>query len=200
MKNIIILLFIILCSIVANSQNSKKETINYYKALYTIDTNEVKKGNHLEMAKKFNIETFISYYLEHGKVKDTKKYGIQNITKLFTNSEYTYFGLTYTYGFLDFFKVETNELTKIDLDRLEGNSIREQFIEQFVPQSDKDKVKRREYGCISNITNTNFSYNYLKISNEILITYKWKITCGFISIINKTYTAKLNLTNYTLTK
>lgn len=198
MKNTIIFFFLILNSIFSYCQNSKKATNDYYKELHKIDINEIKNGKHLELAKLFTIETFVSYYLAHGKVRDTKKNRIQTITQLYSDSEFTYFGKTYSFELLDFFKVVSNDLSKMD--RLDGNKIRKEFIEQIVPTADKEKVKRKEKGCIFIFENPKFTYQYHKSSNTIQITYKWKISCDFLKIINKTYTAKLNLTNYTLTK
>lgn len=187
-------------SIYAFSQKSKKEIANYYKELHKIDTNDIKNGKHLELAKHFTIETFVSYYLEHSKVIDTKKNSIQTITELFADAEFTYFGKTYAYGLIDFIKVPTPDLTKIDLRRLDGNEITDQFIKQVVPQADKENAERKMKGCISVFINPKFEYQYKKNYNYIMITYKWKITCDFFRIINKTYSAKLNLSDYTLTK
>ena len=108
--------------------------------------------------------------------------------------------MTCSYALLDFFKVSTIELSKFNLAKLDGDTIRHQFVEQIVPQSDKEMVRRREKTHASFYYNSDFKYEYQKNNNCILITYKWKISGDFfIRIINKMYTAKLDLASYKLT-
>lgn len=201
MKNAIILILLFLNSTFLFSQNSKKETTYFYKELSKVDINEVKEGKHLDLAKQFTVEKFITYYLDHGKVRDTKKNGIETIIQLYSDTMFTYFGKLCSYRLLDFFKVTTADLNNINLEKLDGNEIRERFIEQIIPLSDKEKVNRKENQCSSLYYNPQFTYQYRKTENEILITYQWKISCDFLyKIINNTYTAKLDLKNFTLTK
>jgi hypothetical protein len=195
MKIRVILLLLFLHSSVSLSQNSKKEVSNYYKQLRKIDTFEVMQGKHLELAKLFTIEVFISYYLQHGKEIDTKKYGTHYFTQLYKDPNFTYFGEIYPYGLLDFFKVATTDLANINLDQLNGNEIRARFMEEIVPKNDKEKVKRRKKQCSYQFTdNPQFSYQYKKTEDCILITLNWNITCDFFfKTLNKKYMASLDL-------
>lgn len=61
MKTTIILFIFFLNSTFSFSQNSKKEAINFYKELHKVDINDVKNGKHLDLAKYFTVEKFVSY-------------------------------------------------------------------------------------------------------------------------------------------
>ena len=201
MKNIIITLCLLLNSFHVYSQNSKKEANTYYRELHKIDTNEVKSGQHLEMAELFTVESFISYYLEHGKICDSKKWGIETIRELYSDSTYIYFGTMYFYGLLKFVKVAILDLGSIDLSKLDGDTIREQFTQQIIPQTDKAKFNRRESMCMSIVERSQFTYNYQKEENSIFVSYRWKTSCELLfNIVNKKYIAKLSLNTYSFEK
>ena len=200
MRTVLILTLVFLNPMITWSQSSKKETNNYHQQIHNTDTANIRNGQHLELAKDFTIEQFVAYYLEHGKTRDTKKNGLETINELFSNYEFTYFGTTCSYALLDFFKVSTVALSRFNLAKLDGDTIRQQFVEQIIPQSDKEMVRRREKIHGSFYYNPEFTYEYQKHSNCINITFKWRISGDFfIRIVNKMYTAKLDLTSYKLT-
>ncbi len=175
-------------------QSTKRETIDFYKAIHNLDTNDVKRGKNLELARHFPIEKFVAYYLENGKIEYNKKYGLLLISEFFVDTQFCYFGRTNSFGFIDFFKVNKADLTDINLQNLNGDVIRDKFITQIVPSKDKEKVKRKEKQCTSQYINPQFTYNYKEKTKEVEIIYKWKISCDFIyKIINKTYTANYNI-------
>ena len=200
MRRIISIVLLFLNPSITWSQGSKKETNDYYQQIHKTDTAEIRKGQHLELAQYFTIEHFVAYYLEHGKTLDTKKNRLQTIEELFSDSEATYFGKTCSHALLEFFKVNATELSKLNLEKLDGNKIRQQFIEQIIPQSDKDLERKREKMHSSFYNNPKFTYEYQKHNNFIVISYRWRISGDFfIRIIDKTYSAKLDLTRYKLT-
>jgi hypothetical protein len=178
----------------AYAQTSKKNTINYRKEIFKLDTVEIMNGQHLALAQAFTIEKFIAYYLEHGKETDTKKYRKTTINELYRDDHYTYFGRKYFYGLIDFFKVENAALDRVPYDELDGDTIRANFIDEIVPASDKKLVARRERNNMSLFINPSFRYLYLSDSGYIEITYKWKVYGDFwIKIINKTYKANYDM-------
>lgn len=192
----------ILLTILVNSnlfaQTTKKEATNYYRKISRLDTSEIMQGRHLELATEFSIKKFISYYIHNGKTQDTKKSGMLTILPLYSDSNYTYFVRKTTYYIEDFIKVNTNELRAIDYEKLDGVMLRKKFIEEIIPEADKLGVARREKGCTTLYENPEFNYDYLRDSQEILITYKWKITCDFFfNVINKTYTTRLDIETMT---
>lgn len=201
MKYPYLLLLLFITRGICFGQNSKKETVEFYRALHNIDTNDIKNGQYLDRARNGTIETFVPYYLEHGKIEDNKKYGYLMIKKLYQDSAFTYFVQSYDYGLTDFFKIKTNDLAQLDLNKLEGKTIRKQFIEEIVPAADKEKVERKKRPGASLYDNAAFTYQYNKNSGYILITYKWKVSGQYMfNIINKTYSANLDLKTYKLTK
>lgn len=178
----------------ANAQSPKKETLSFYKSVSKLDTNEIKEGKHLEFARTFSVEEFIVYYLVNGKYRDTKKYRLETILPLHKDSSETYFVRKYYYGVLDFFKVNTKDLNEIHYEGLNGDTLRNKFIAEIVPESDKKKVERRSKGQMMFIENPNFAYFYNRITKRIIFKYKWKLNGDLgIRIINKTYKAEYDI-------
>lgn len=190
-------LFLLLSFIFNNhvaAQTSKKEYRNHRQEIFKLDTNEIRNGQHLSFAETFTIEKFLAYYLENGIERDTKMYREVITGKLYRDNRYTYFGSRYSYGLIDFFKVENAALDGLPYEELDGEAIRQQFIEEIVPSADKKMVARREKNNTSLYYNPSFNYLYSAHSGDIEITYKWRVYGDFgIKVINKTYKAKYDI-------
>jgi hypothetical protein len=194
MKNIKLIVAFMFMSYASYGQKMKKDTVSFYSNIQKLDTNEMKQGKQIELAKYLSIEKFITYYLEYGKTENTKKFGLISINEYFNDANYVYFVRRTANYILDFIKVDKSYMKNIKLENLDGKLVREKFIDQVVPQTDKDRVKRKERQCTSQYINPQFTYNFNKLTNEVEIIYKWKISCDFIyKIINKTYTANYNI-------
>lgn len=155
-----------------------------------LDTNEIRAGKHLDLTREFTIEQFVAYYVEHGKTRENKKYGIEIIETLYTDTVFRYFGLKHSHGLIDYFKVNLSDLKPVYLENIDGLEIRKNFIEQVVPEADKNKVEKNAKNCSMTYYVPEFKYDYKKETNGIVITYKWRISCEFLfNIINKTYSA-----------
>jgi hypothetical protein len=192
-KVILILLFYFILT-PSFGQTQKKVSTDFYRQITKLDTNEIKSGKHLDVAREYTIEHFVAYYVENEKIKFTKEYGTLTIQMLYTDSIFTYFGRKYYYGLIDFFKVKVSDLENINLDNISGTEIRKNFIAKIVPESDKNKVIQKQKSCTSSNHTPQFIYDYKKETNSILITYKWRISCDFLyKIINKTYVAMYDI-------
>lgn len=198
MEKTLLLIFILLSTKCVLGQNSKKESTDFYRQISKLDTNEIKSGKHLDVAREYTIERFVSYYIEHGEIQNTKKYGTLIIQELYSDSSFRYYGRKYYYGLIDFFKVKISDVLNINLKNIKGTEIRSNFIDQIVPEIDKIKVAKKEKSCVSLYSNPQFIYEYKKETKGILITYKWKISCDFLyKIINKTYVASYHIETMT---
>lgn len=193
MKKLLLLFCYLLFNDLANAQSPKKETLSFYKSISKLDTNEIKEGKHLELARIFSIEEFVNYHLTNGKNQNTIKYGLVKILSINKDSISTYFVKSYVYGVLDFFKVNTTELNEIGYQGLNGDTQRKKFIDEIVPEADKKKVKRK-LGVEMAFYNSDFTYSYNPKTKRILVRYRWKLNGDFgIRIINKTYTAEYDI-------
>lgn len=186
-------IFAFVCCLVfafAFGQTQKKTSTIFYK----LDITEVTLGKYLDKAREFSIEDFVIYYVEKGDTSYSKKYGTEIIAPVYKDAVFTYFGRKHNSSLLDFFKVKTSDLERMNLGNIDGAEIRKNFIEKIVPESDKQKVAKNEKMCsMGNYTGV-YTYNYKKETKEILIKYKWRISCEFLfNIINKTYVALYNI-------
>ena len=155
----------------------------------------------MEFAKTFSLKTFIEYYVEYGKQMFTKKDGLLRIEELYEDSVFTYFVRKTYYGLIDFFKVTTTDLNQVNYEEIDGASLRKRFIDEAIPESDKQWVQKKEKGCSMGSYYTDFDYTYDPGTKELNISYKWKISCDFLyKIIDKVYTAKYNLDTKQFTK
>lgn len=134
----------------------------------------------------------MAHYIENGKEKFSKKYGREYIDSLYSDSVFTYsIHRTQTYT-IDFLKVRLTDINKINLSGIDGNLIRQKFIDEIVPKTDKDRVEKKSKSCSMGSEYGNFEYYYDKKSRLIEVKYKWKITCDFIRVINKNYKSYYN--------
>lgn len=68
------------------------------------------------------------------------------------------------------------------------------FLNEIVPQSDKDHVSKKERDCSAGNTYYDFNYEYKPAMKQLEIKYKWKASCDFVvKLINKTYTAAYDI-------
>jgi len=194
-----IVLMIALALFIGNhslGQTAKKEHNAWSRELKKIKTSEIRSGQHLHLAKLFSATHFMEYYVAYGKIIHERKYRGLIINELYKDADYTYFAreVLNDLGLVNFFKVATRDLSGIDYASLDGNEIRERFIEEMIPQTDKERVKRKEKNCTTARYAPGFDYKYIPGARELVITYKWKISCDHIyRIINKTYTATYSL-------
>jgi|GEM_PF-2809641 len=178
-----------------NGQSSKKDAVSFYSKLNEIKVADVKKGKHLEVANELSADRFVQYYLETGKKVQSKKYGDYILfEELYKDSLFTYFGRTYTYGLIDFIKVPNQELPSVGFIKLDGQELRKLFINEVIPQEDKNRVTRKDKNCTSGFYSKDFIYSYIKGTDEVEIICHWKIKCDFLyNIINKKYVVRYNI-------
>lgn len=193
MKKAIFILSILYAHCFGFAQSSKKETLSFYKSISKLDTNDIKQGKHLELARTFSIEEFVRYYLVNGKLKENKKYRLE-ILPLCKDSSDTYFVQKHSYGVLDLFKVNTKNLTELNYEELDRDTLRNKFIDEIVLEADKKKIEIRSKDQTMFFENPLFTYFYNKITKRILFKYQWKLNGDFgVRIINKTYTAEYDI-------
>lgn len=190
-----ILLLILSFSTNTFGQNSKKEGISRYKKLTSLTLNDLKTRSHSELARELSVENFMIYYIDNGKEKLSKKYGQESIDSIYHDSIYTYFVRWTSFYPIDFIKVSTNDIDGIIISDIDGNLIREKFLKEIIPNEDKEKVKRKSRECMSGTDYYDFEYSYNRQKKEVEIKYKWKVTCDFFKVINKTYSATYNISN-----
>lgn len=191
---IIISLFISLISYESWGQNAKKESIAAFRAITRLDISEIKKGQHLEFAYLYPVKQFIEYTAEFGKRDTSKKWGPTTIEQVFRDSAFTYFVRANESGSpMNFFRVKNDELTDLDYSEFDGKAVKDKFIAEVVPGSDKERVERKEKNIGMGFYRGGFRYNYQPETKLLEITYRWKITGDFQRIINKTYNAKYDL-------
>lgn len=193
MKKHIPVFALLLFSFSVFGQSSKKESLERYRQLVHTDTNQVKNGKQLHLANELSIDGFVTYYIEHGETKMTKKYGTLTLKQLYNDSLFTYYGSCSGNYLVGLIKVNTGDFKKLDLSMLNGDTIRTRFISEIVPLVDKQKVRRREAQSMAGTESRVFKYIYHEKENKILVIYKWKVTGDYIRIIKKTYTALYDL-------
>lgn len=190
MKKALLILSFLFADCDTYAQNSKKESLHFYKSITKLDTSEIKQGNHLASARTFTIEEFVVYYIKQEKYQDTKDMGWLLITALYKDSSNTYFVRKNTFGIIDFFKVNTKDLNESDYEELDGKILREKFIAEIVPESDKEKVAKKSGNHMMMFENPKFTYTYNRYLKRILINYRWKLNGDFgIKVFNRTYNA-----------
>ncbi|HRP91205.1 MAG TPA: hypothetical protein PKX92_14350 [Edaphocola sp.] len=180
---------------VVRGQSSKKNAISFYSKLKDINVSDIKNGEHLEIAKEMPVDRFVQYFLQEGKKIPSKKYGDYLLfEKLFKDSLFTYFGRTYTCGLIDFIKVSNREMPSVGFLKLDGLELRENFVNNIIPEEDKNRVTRKERHCTSTFYSRNFKYKYIKETDEVEILCHWKIKCEFLfNIINKKYVSRYSI-------
>lgn len=189
MKKLLFLFCYLLFNSLANAQSSKKETLSFFKSISKLDTNKIKEGKHPELARTFSIEEFIVYYLEKGKLRVTKDMGWLSIASFYRDSLSTYFVRKNNFVIVDFFKVNTNDLVESKYEQFDDELLREKFIAEIVPESDKAKVKRNSGNDIM-CYNSNFRFAYNHSSRYVTVSYKWNLKSAFI---NKAYKADYDI-------
>jgi hypothetical protein len=177
-KQFIITLALVLLSGIATAQR------------VIISPEKVKAGQQLELAKPFTLQQFISYYTEFGRRHTDLKYGTTYITEAYKDDQFTYFLRGRENYAISFFKVSNTELAKTNYTLLEGDSIRNKFIAEIVPEKDKQKGNTDDK-CMMAYESGTFSYLFIEASNQLEVKYHWKVKCELVStLINKTYLAR----------
>jgi hypothetical protein len=180
-KQFIITLALVLLSGIATAQR------------VIISPEKVKAGQQLELAKPFTLQQFISYYTEFGRRHTDLKYGTTYITEAYKDDQFTYFLRGRENYAISFFKVSNTELAKTNYTLLEGDSIRNKFIAEIVPEKDKQKGNTDDK-CMMAYESGTFSYLFIEASNQLEVKYHWKVKCELVStLINKTYIARYNI-------
>ncbi|PQJ12297.1 hypothetical protein CJD36_000630 [Flavipsychrobacter stenotrophus] len=200
MRKLQLILSLLILTNGLSAQTAKKDDIVWQKMLRPLKHVDVTNNTHLTLARPFTIQQFVEYYVRNSKVITEKKYSKWVINEVNRDSTYTYFAREVggDNGIIDFFKVATIELKYIDYNKIDGNEIRTTFFNEFVPAADKERVAKKEKNCSSSCHSATYSYKYMPLTHELEISYKWKIKCDFLyNIINKTYTAKYNVTTRT---
>lgn len=187
-------------SVQAGSQQSKKEGIALNSLIGKLDTAEIHKGNHLELAKLYSAEQFAEFWIEHGEELFTKKFGQEKITRLYADSAYTYFAVLSGAYLLNFFKVASVDISGFHYSEVDGEEIRKRFMAEVIPAVEREKVERKEKNCGMAIYNSEYTYKYLRESHAFAISFKWKINCDFFNIVNKTYRSNYYVDTKTFVK
>ena len=165
-----------------------------------ISPEKVKAGQQLELAKPFTLQQFISFYVEFGKQHTDKKYGTTYITEAYKDDQFTYFLRGANNYAISFIKVHNAELAKTNYTLIEGDSIRNKFISEIVPEKDKQKGNTDDK-CMMTYESGTFSYRFIETSNQLEVKYHWKVKCELVStLINKTYTARYNISTQSFEK
>lgn len=187
---IAILTIITLC---AFGQIAKRETINRYQQITSLSFDDLKSQQYAALAKELSIEDFMVYYMEHGKEKVSKKYGTEQMDSLYSDLAFTYYiRRTPSYP-IDFIKVRTIDISNINMAGIDGNRIRQKFIDEIIPEEDKERVERKGKHCGIGVDHYDFKYTYDRHSRLLAIEHKWKITCDFFRVINKVYTSRYDI-------
>jgi len=174
-------------------QSSKKERIQSYREMTRLDTSALKMGKHLEYAATYSAKQYIEYHAEYGTTNMSKKWGETIIEQLYQDSTYTYFARKTTYFLISFFRVNNDELKGLNYKEFDGNFLREKFLAEVVPETDKQKVARGQE-LSTEFQRADFKYNYQPETKLLEVTYRWKIRRDFVeSVINKTYRAVYDL-------
>jgi hypothetical protein len=180
-KHFIVTLALVLLSGIATAQR------------VIISPAKVKAGQQLELAKSFTLQQFISFYAEFGKQHTDKKYGTTYITETYKDDQFTYFLRGANNYVVNFIKVSNTELAKTNYTLIEGDSIRQRFIAEIVPEKDKQRGNAAEK-CMMAYESGTFTYQFIEASNQLEVKYHWKVKCEMVStLINKTYTARYNI-------
>ena len=191
------ILILALWSLHSSGQHSKKESINRYQKIASLTIAEIKTRSYSDLARELSLEDFLAFYIENGKERLSKKYGRETIDSVYRDSTYLYFvHQAQSYPF-DLIKVLSKDINDIDIAGIDGNLLRKRFLEEIVPGEDKQRVKRKSQQCATGTENADFDYLYDRNKREVEIKYKWKVTCDFFKVINKTYTSKYNIDNKT---
>jgi len=176
-------------SLITLAQNSKKESNSRYRQVIILSIEEMKSQSHSNLAAELSIEEFIAFYIETGKERVSKEYGKEIIDTIYRDSTYTYFIHRTILHPIDFFKVKTYDLRGINFWELDGQFIRRKFLDEIVPSEDKAKSKRKSQGCILGSEYQDFQYLYDRKTGLLRIVCKWKVSCDFLRVMNKTYQA-----------
>lgn len=182
-------------------QRHRLQAPSIFEPIIGLDSAQIKKGQQLHQAQTKQFADFLLDYIEHGKEQKSISFTFSVYEELYKDETYTYIARICKRGtVLAFIKVSNRTLDQIDWKKIDGNVIRQSFEEQIIPKADKEKVKRRQFHCGGEVDHSVFSYQYLAATQEVAITYHWKLTCDFMyNLINKTYVAHYDLKTHQLT-
>ena len=173
------------------AQNSKKASISEHRLLTGLTLEQLQTQSYSHMAKEYSLEDFMVYYVEHGQEKVTKQYGSETFRTVYSDSAYTYLvRRTESYN-IAFLKVLKEDLADPYILETDGQALRQKFLSEIVPEADKQKVAKAT--CSMGYQGGGFSYTYNRQTKQLGITYKWKVSCDLIRVLNKTYQAKYNI-------
>lgn len=174
------------------AQTSKKEMSGRFRQLTGLTVTEIKSKSYSHLARQLSLEAFVAYYLENGKEKFTKKYGREHIDTAYSDSSYTYFIRRAGTAPIDFIKVLSKDIDP-EILGLDGGAIRKKFMDEIVPARDKLLVEKKSTDCSMGTGYDHFDYYYDRGKRQLLVKFKWKMTCDFVKVINKTYEARFDI-------
>ncbi len=161
----------------------------------------IRQGQLLHKAKLTSVGGFFAYYLEKGHKTFSKEHGREQMSELYIDSQFIYFGHFTDSYMIRFMKVAREDLAGLNYNEIDGDSIRARFLAEVVPEKDKQHVAKKDQHCTAGYIGTRFKYNYLPDTREVDISYTWKVGCDFLyKIINKTYTARYNFASGTFSE
>lgn len=165
---------------------------NYYRGSSGVNMADIRAGKQLQLAKELTVEEFMGIYLQQGKRSYHHKHEAYLIfDELYRDKVYTYFGIWKNNMYLiDFYKVASKDLEHIDVEALDGNALKQQFVEEVIPAADK-VVETKKSG--TNYRQYTFTYN--KAFNRVDVVCKWMYRYRFFfsKDVEKVYAAKYNL-------
>ncbi len=185
------------------AQSSKKAAIDQHEQISQLKHADIANGKYLNLAHPFTRKQFVEYYIANTNEIDNKKYSKLVISEVYKDSGFTYFvrEVKNRNDVTDFFKVAAKDLQGIRYEQMNGNAIRDSFFKTIVPAADKAMAERKSKNCTTTYFNSDYTYLYIPETDQVEISFKWKISCDFISrIIRKTYTARYDLATLRLIK
>ena len=156
-----------------------------------IDFKEVRQGYLLDKANEIELGDFLIIWIENTNFQPKVDFGLN---ELFKDSTYTYFGKQ-TFKYQKLYKIRNNYLIRVDYKSINGDFIRMKFLDEVIPQEDKNRVSRKMKNCTSSFTSYDYNYRYVESDDQIEIQCLWKVKCDFLyNLIKKEYRANYDIT------
>lgn len=149
----------------AFAQSPKKSSGAWYTAIRQLDTNELKQGRHLELARDGDIAWLVKDYIWHGPYRQDLKYGFRQLLRVYEDSGYVYFVVHSLHGNIRFFRIPATQVLASHYEELHPNTLPERFFAEIMPERDKKRYLPR--GWHEAEPPFKFEYRYLPESSEL---------------------------------
>lgn len=141
---IVSLIIATICSAQSKKELRAEREAHYY-AVKALDTNELKKGMHLELAQRVDKEAFIEIFIRTNNVPSKKHGGYTYVKPVHESDSFRYFLNMANSVPLTLYKVSRTEIAKIDFSRLNRSIIDSQFDEQIIGEAAKGDNYYKKY-------------------------------------------------------